>query len=402
MKGLSIVLVASLLVAACSGQVPASSSGSPTASPSLPATSASAPAASASPTVAPTAVAPSPPVASPTPTSGSVPPTLAQVIGQKLVVRMDGLTPSADLLGRIKRGEVGGVILFGANITTPEALTALTSKLRGAAAAGKQPPLLIGVDQEGGSIKRIPWAPPTISPPEMGRIGRTSVARDQGASTGVALHDLGINVDFAPVADVPASTASFMYKEGRTFSFDAATTASLADAFASGLESKGVLPTMKHFPGLGFATEDTDTNIVTIGRSKTALAPGLLPYRTSIGHDIPLIMLSNATYSAYDPSAAAGWSHAIGVTLLRDDLGFTGVTITDSLDGTAHSRGVSTSSLAIRAANAGTDMLLVTGSEASTRAVYTALVRAAGLGDISRADLGASYDRILALKAGLG
>ena len=402
MKGLSIALVASLLVAACSGQVPASNPVSPTASPSLPATSASAPAASASPTVAPTAVAPTPPVASPTPTSGSVPPTLARLIGQKLVVRMDGLTPSADLLGRIKRGEVGGVILFGANITTPTALTALTSKLRGAAAAGNQPPLLIGVDQEGGSIKRIPWAPPTISPPEMGRIGRTSVARDQGASTGVALHDLGINVDFAPVADVPVSTASFLYQEGRTFSFDATTTASLADAFASGLESKGVLPTMKHFPGLGFATEDTDTNIVTIGRSKTALAPGLLPYRTSIGHDIPLIMLSNATYSAYDPSAAAGWSHAIGVTLLRDDLGFTGMTITDSLDGTAHARGLSTSSLAIRAANAGTDMLLVTGSEASTRAVYTALVRAAGLGDISRAALAASYDRILALKAGLG
>ena len=409
MKGLCVVLVATVLVAACSSYVPGSTGVPPTASPSLPATSASPPAASASapaapasPTVGPTAVATSPPAASPTPTSGSVPPTVARLIGQKLVVRMDGLTPSADLLGRIKRGEVGGVILFGANITTPTALTALTSKLRGAAAAGKQPPLLIGVDQEGGSIKRIPWAPPTMSPPEMGRIGRTSVARDQGASTAAALHDLGINVDFAPVADVPASTASFMYQEGRTFSFDAATTAALADAFASGLGSKGVLPTMKHFPGLGFATEDTDTNIVTIRASKTALAPGLLPYRTSIRHQIPLIMLSNATYSAYDPSAAAGWSHAIAVTLLRDDLGFTGVTITDSLDGTAHARSLSTSSLAIRAANAGTDMLLVTGSEASTRAVYTALVRAAGFGDISRAALGASYDRILALKAGLG
>jgi beta-N-acetylhexosaminidase len=328
-------------------------------------------------------------------------PTLAQMIGQKLVVRMDGVTPSAALLGRIRRGEVGGVILFGANITTEKALRALTATLRGAATAGGQRPLLIAVDQEGGPIKRIPWAPPTISPPEMGRNGTASVARSQGASTGTALHGLGINVDFAPVADVPGSTSSFMYKADRTFSFDAATTASLANAFASGLTSQGVLPTMKHFPGLGFATKDTDANVVTIGASKAALAPGLTPYRTAIGHDIPLIMLSNATYTVYDTANAAGWSHAIAVTLLRDDLGFTGVTITDSLDGTAHARGVSTASLAVRAANAGTDMLLVTGSEASTSGVYATLLDNAQRGLISKAALRASYDRIAALKSGL-
>ena len=328
-------------------------------------------------------------------------PTLAQMIGQKLVVRMDGTEPSADLLDRIRRGEIGGVILFGFNITTPTALEALTAKLRYAAAAGGQRPLLIAVDQEGGSIKRIPWAPPTLSPPEMGRIGSTTVARGQGASTGSALHDLGVNVDLAPVADVPASTSSFMYKAGRTFSFDASTTASLADAFAAGLESKDVLPTMKHFPGLGFATKNTDGYVVTITASKAALASGLLPYRTAIGHDIPLIMLSNATYSAYDGANAAGWSHAIAVTLLRDDLGFGGVTITDSLDGTAHARGVSTRSLAILAAKAGTDMILLTGSEATTSSVYSTLLDSAAKGAISKATLRASYDRIVALKAGL-
>jgi beta-N-acetylhexosaminidase len=327
-------------------------------------------------------------------------PTLAQMIGQKLVVRMDGVTPSADLLGRIRRGEVGGVILFGANVTTATALRALTTQLHGAAAAGGQPRLLIAVDQEGGPIKRIPWAPPTMSPPEMGKAGSVSIARGQGASTGSALLDLGIDVDLAPVADVPASTASFMYAAGRTFSFDATTTATLSDAFASGLESKGVLATMKHFPGIGFATQNTDSNVVTIKASRAALAPGLLPYRTAIGHDVPLIMLSNATYTAYDAVHAAGWSRAI-VSLLRDDLGFAGVTITDSLDGTAHARGVSTRSLAIRVAQAGTDMILVTGSEASTRTVYSTLMDNAEAGTISRTVLRASYDRILALKEGL-
>jgi beta-N-acetylhexosaminidase len=328
-------------------------------------------------------------------------PTVAQLIGQKLVVRMEGVTASADLLGRIRRGEIGGVVLFGSNVTTPTALVALTRSLRAAAATGGQPKFLIAVDQEGGSVKRIPWAPPTLSAPQMGRIGSASVARDQGAATGAALKSLGINVDFAPVADVPASTASFMYRAGRTFSFSASRTALLADAFATGLESKGVIPTMKHFPGIGFATRNTDSNIVTITASRTALAPGLRPYRTAIGHHIPLIMLSNATYTAYDRTYAAGWSRAIGFTLLRHDLGFTGVTITDALDGAAFVRGLSTRSLAIRAARAGTDMILVTGSEATSRSVYASLLKNVANGTISIARLQASYARILALKASL-
>ena len=93
---------------------------------------------------------------------------------------------------------------------------------------------------------------------------------------------------------------------------------------------------MKHFPGLGFATKNTDGAVVDILQSKALLAAGLRPYRTAIAHDIPMIMLSNATYAAYDKVNAAGWSSAIGTTLLRHDLGFKGVTITDSLDGTAH------------------------------------------------------------------
>lgn len=390
MKALAIALLASLVVAGFGGQAPASAPGA-----------APVEAAGAVSTASPPVAAPAPVAPTATPVSGAVRATLAQLVGQKLVVRMDGTTPSADLLGRIRRGEVGGVILLGFNITTPSALMALTAQLRGAAAAGGQPHLLIAVDQEGGSVKRIPWAPPTLSAQQMGRMNSAATARDQGAKAGAALRGLGINVDFAPVADVPASTSSFMYKAGRTFSFKATRTAVLADAFASGLESKGVRATMKHFPGIGFATRNTDAYVVTIGATRAAHAPGLLPYRTAIAHHIPLIMLSNATYSAYDTVNAAGWSRAIQVNLLRQSLGFTGVTITDSLDGTAHARGLPTSLLAVRAARAGTDMILMTGSEASTRAVYATLLADAKSGYIQTDRLQASYTRILALKAGL-
>jgi beta-N-acetylhexosaminidase len=314
---------------------------------------------------------------------------------------MSGTTPSADLLGRIRRGEIGGVILFGSNVTTAAALVALTAQLQKAAADGGQPPLLIATDQEGGSVKRIPWAPPTLTVPEMGQLGLASTARDQGVQTGAALVALGINTNLAPVADVPGSDQSFMYLAGRTWSFDASVTATLSSAFARGLEVADVVPAMKHFPGLGLALQNTDTSVVELSATEAELAPGLEPYAQAIRQPIPMIMLSNATYDAYDPNNGAGWSRAISQTLLRGTLGFTGVTITDSLSGTAAARSVSPSDLAILAALAGTDMILIAGPESTSSAAYDALLAAAQDGTIPRATLAASYARILKLKTNL-
>jgi beta-N-acetylhexosaminidase len=336
---------------------------------------------------------------------GSIPvavaatPTVAQLIGQKLVIRMDGTTPSAALLGRIRRGEVGGVILFGANVVDATQVAALTTQLHQAAIDGGQPRLLVMVDQEGGTVKRIPWAPPTLSPPQMGALGSTTTARLQGYHTAEALRALGIDVDLAPVADVPVTTKSFEFVQKRTWSFNPSRTAYLAYEFAHGIRIGGVIPAMKHFPGLGFATSNTDQRIVTIFQPASALAPGLQPFKVGIAHAIPLIMLSNATYPAWDRSFAAGWSPAVNTTLLRTQLGFKGATITDALDGTAAARHTTAAHLALRAAQSGTDLLLVTGSESTSQAVYNALVTAANAGQIPTSKLSASLTRILALKA---
>jgi beta-N-acetylhexosaminidase len=202
-----------------------------------------------------------------------------------------------------------------------------------------------------------------------------------------------------------------MEAAGRTFSRSSASVSALADAFAAGLEAGGVLPSMKHFPGIGLATQNTDSHVVVIEASKAELGGGLQPYQAAISEGIPLIMLSNATYPAFDATAAAGWSGAIGDTLLRHDMGFRGVTITDSLDGTAKARGVSSGDLAELAAKAGTDLLLVTGTEGTSAAVFKRLVGELGDGSLERATLAASYERatlaasyerILALKASLG
>jgi len=325
-------------------------------------------------------------------------PTLAQLVGQKLVVSMTGTKPSASLLARARRGEIGGVIVHRWNFSSSAQLRAIARTLQQAAAAGRRPRLLIAVDQEGGSVKTIPWLPPTRGP---GNVRSSADARAEGRATGVGLLGLGVNMDLAPVADVPATRASAVFRQGRTWSFDARTTASLATAFALGLADGHALATMKHFPGLGLATADTDRAVVRITAPRSRLEPGLDPYRSAIAAHVPVIMLSNAVYDAYDRTNAAGWSRAIVTGLLRQELGFQGVTITDSLDGAAHTRRITANVLALAATKAGTDLLLLTGGEEATRSDYTSLLRAAQAGRLGRAGLERSYARILRLKAQL-
>jgi beta-N-acetylhexosaminidase len=333
------------------------------------------------------------------PASAAAPsPTLAQLVGQKLVVSMAGKTPSASLLARARRGEIGGVIVHSWNFHSSAQLRAIAGALQQAAAAGRQPRLLIAVDQEGGSVKTVRWLPPARAP---GHVRSSADARADGRATGVALLGVGVNTDLAPVADVPGSRASEVYRQGRTWSFDSHTTARLATAFAAGLADGHALATMKHFPGLGFATADTDRTVVRITASRSRLAPGLDPYRSAIAAQVPVIMLSNAVYDAYDRTNAAGWSRPIATNLLRNELDFQGVTMTDSLDGAAHTRKITTNTLALAATKAGTDVLLLTGGEEATRSDYTSLLRAAQAGRLGRAGLERSYARILALKSRL-
>ena len=389
-RSLLALAAIALLAAGCLGStaVPAPSAPSPT----------HAARASGEPTRSPATLEVTPTATAPTVGPAAVTPTLSQLVGQKLVVRMDGSTPDAGLLQRIQRGEVGGVILFGDDIASPDQLRALTAELHGAARNAGQPRLLVMTDQEGGAIRRIPWAPPKPSAWAMGQDGRTSYARSRGRYTGAALQDLGIDVDLAPVADVPRTTSSFMYLQRRTFSFDPATVTRLANAFALGLRDGGTIATMKHFPGLGRAKQNTDNYVVTIPAGVTKLQRDLAPYPAAIANGVPMVMLSNAVYPAWDPVNAAGWSRAIAHTLLRTTLGFKGVSITDSLTAAARVRPETGPELAVRAAIAGTDMILVTSTEASSSKVFDALLAGARSGRISSTVLHNSYARILALK----
>ncbi|MEP6642815.1 MAG: glycoside hydrolase family 3 N-terminal domain-containing protein, partial [Gaiellales bacterium] len=265
---------------------------------------------------------------------------------------------------------------------------------------GGRPPLIIATDQEGGEVKRIPWAPPGRSAKQLGALPASASTR-AGSLTATALHADGVNVDLAPVADVPHGPADFIERQQRAFSTSRFTVAADASAFAGGLEGHGVWPTLKHFPGLGLATVSTDQALVRINAPAPALTKRLLPYTVAFRRNLkPLVMLSTAIYPALDWRAAA-WSPPIIKGLLRGKLGFSGVTITDSLGGAAAVRHQSVSGVARRSAEAGSDLLLITGSEAAGRSVFASLRSAAVSGALPMSRLVASYNRIVALKSHL-
>jgi beta-N-acetylhexosaminidase len=315
---------------------------------------------------------------------------LATLVGARLVVGMEGTTPSPALLERVRRGRLGGVILMGANVRSAPQVRALTSRLRAAAQQGGHP-LLIMTDQEGGEVRRFGWAPPAASAETLGT--RTGGAiRRTGRTTAKALERLGVDVDLAPVADVPAAPGSFIAAMDRGFSTTPTRAAKDVTAFAAGLLDGGVAPALKHFPGLGLATTSTDDAAVRITAPEETLTAGLVPYRRAIAAGVaPVVMVSNAAYAAYGGQVAA-WSPRVLSAL--NGLGFTGVTITDALEPLARTHRVTLGQAAVRAARAGVDLLLCVGSERSTDAVYDQLLAAARDGRLSRAALERSATRI--------
>jgi beta-N-acetylhexosaminidase len=322
-----------------------------------------------------------------------VPHSAAKLLGQRIMVGFPGTTAPRWLLARIQRGEIGSVILFAGNIGSRSELTALTNSLQAAARRGHNPPLLIAVDQEGGEVQRLPNGPPTLSPPQIAATGKTSVAGAQGRATGRYLKGLGINMDLAPVVDVPTSHSAFIYQQGRAFSFDAGTVARYATAFMNGLQSTGVAATAKHFPGLGSAPITTDAKLQELHPSAAQRAAALTPYKAAIAGGIDAVMVSVAGFPAYDHSGTvAALSKPIVQGVLRGRLGFDRVTISDSLGAPT---GHSDTSAGVLAAEAGTDILLFTNSASRELA---ALESALAHGQLTHSAAAGSYQRIVELK----
>jgi beta-N-acetylhexosaminidase len=287
------------------------------------------------------------------------------------------------------------VIVFNKDATK---LKADIASLQQAASAGDAPPLLVMVDQEGGDVKRLPQGPPNASPAQLGKDGDESQSEEEGKATGTYLRGLGINVDLAPVLDVSKPNTADTIKS-RTFGSDPAVVSKVGVAFAQGLQEGGVVATPKHFPGLGRATVNPDDSPVTIAATSQQLQGDLEPFRGAVDAGVKMVMVSTASYPTLGSTKQAALSAGIVGGLLRDQLGFDGVVITDDLEAPAITDTTSPVVAASSAIKAGDDLLLYGRSAGASDRAFRSLVQQVKSGQLNRSFFQDTYDRITALKS---
>lgn len=248
--------------------------------------------------------------------------------GQKLMVGFDGMDFTADLEHLISMVKVGGLIIFSRNVRDPDQLGRLCDMIQQCAAGCGQPPLFIAVDQEGGEVARL--REPFTAFPGNDHITTETAAAAFGRTVAYELGSVGINMNMAPVLDVAFDAASSVMKR-RSFGADPAVVGRLGSEVIRHLQTGGVMAVGKHFPGIGRTVLDSHAVRPTLDLPLADLQEDLLPFRMAVDAGVTGIMLSHILYSRLDPEHQASLSPAV-VNLLRTDLGFEGLVITDDLD----------------------------------------------------------------------
>jgi beta-N-acetylhexosaminidase len=291
-----------------------------------------------------------------------------QQAGQRVIYSYNGLSAPASLLSLISHGDVGGVIFFSFNISSQAQLSGVIAQMIKANESASNPvrgyPLLLMTDQEGGQVKRLPWAGPQQSEAQIGASANpASAASAAGSQAAAGLSAVGMNVNLSPVLDVFRQAGDFDDQFQRSYSMNPRIVSRAGAAFVTAQQKGGVAATLKHFPGLGAAgtTQDTDNETVRINLSAGTLrSVDELPYRASVAAGAKLAMVSWATYPALDSKLPAGLSPAIIQGELQRRVGFAGVTITDALGAGALNAYGTLQNKTMLAGRAGMDALLCT------------------------------------------
>ncbi len=332
--------------------------------------------------------------------------TTSELAGQRVIYSYDGLTPPPALIARIKAGEAAGVIFFTNNISSDAQIKGVVAQLQSDAMQSPvKLPLLLMVDQEGGQVRRLSGQP-LLSEKQIGTSSDPgAAATSAGRNAALNLESVGINVNLAPVLDVYSQAGNFIDRYGRSYSQVPSTVAQLGADFIRAQQQAGVAATAKHFPGLGAAgrNQDTDLGPVTLNVPLGALRSiSELPYKAAIKAGVKLVMVSWARYPALDPVRPAGLSPAVVQGELRQHLGFKGVTITDALEAGALRAFGSTANRATLAAAAGMDLILCSGQQVGEGiSAANGLAHALTSGTTSSAGFATSVQRVIALRQSL-
>ena len=345
--------------------------------------------------------------------------SLDEKIGQLFIIRPDALDPdltSAEIDNASKYGvtelsgamtetlrqyPVGGIAMFGKNITSPQQLTQYVDALQSASST----PLIMGIDEEGGSVSRIANSKgfnvkKYKSMAAIGATGDTQNAEDVGYTIGSYLTEYGFNLDFAPDADVNTNPNNIVIGD-RSFGSDPELVAKMVSAEIAGLHKAGVMSCAKHFPGHGDTKGDTHTGYVAVEKTWDELeACELIPFVAAINAGTDMIMAAHITAkNVTDDGLPASLSKEMITDKLRGELGYNGVVITDAMSMGAVTSEYTSAEAAVKAFTAGADIMLMPDDY---KAAFKGIRDAVNDGTISMERLNESVLRILTLKEQYG
>ncbi len=321
-------------------------------------------------------------------------------VGQRFAIGFGGQTVSADARALVRDFGVGTIVLFARNVAGPEQLAELVRELQETARdAGHDQPLLAAVDQEGGRVARLrePW---TTWPPAraLGRTGSEEIARGFGAALADELSACGIRVDFAPVVDVDTNPNNPVIGD-RSFGDDPDLVGRLGAAMIRGLQDGGVAACAKHFPGHGDTAVDSHLELPAVDHRRGRLQDvELRPFRKAVEAGVAMVMTAHVLVREIDDALPATLSPKLVGGVLRRDLGFGGVVVSDDLDMQAIAKRWRPAQTAALAATAGCDLLCYCRDHDAQVEAIEGLIRAVESGEIAFKEAEAAEGRIRRLK----
>jgi beta-N-acetylhexosaminidase len=317
------------------------------------------------------------------------------LVGQMFMISMGGTEPDYYVEKMIRERNIGGVLLFGQNMESEAQTKALTGALQGLSMRTEPSvPLFVAVDQEGGEISSASWVSRQPAAARVGARGDPAQARKIAERMGGELRRAGVNTDLAPVVDTGFGAAIGT----RSYGEDPQLVAEMGVAAVEGFESAGIVSAAKHFPNHGPATSDSHVSLPVVNHDlRTLRSYDLPPFEAAVRTGVPMVMVGHIVYPAIDPNRPASLSpEAIG--MLRGELGFDGVVVTDDLAMTGATGGGTVARAAVKAVKAGADLLIISSPPQQQAAAYDAVVGAVESGEIPRERLEASVKRVLRVK----
>ena len=323
--------------------------------------------------------------------------SLEEKVGQMIFAGIEDTTITDQAKQLISKDMVGGLILFKNNMIDVQQTVGFINELKTESKNNKIP-LFLGVDEEGGRVTRLPGITKFPTNLDVGKQNNEKWSYDIGVQLGTALKSFGFNVNFAPVLDVNSNPSNPVIGD-RSFGDNPTIVSKLGIQTMKGMQSQSIIPVVKHFPGHGDTSVDSHKELPVIHKTKEDLqALELIPFKDAVNNGADMVMVGHILLPNLDTQFPSSLSSDIITDLLREEMGFNGVIITDDMTMDAITNQYDIGYASVEAVKAGNDMVMIAHNYTNVKKAKDYILKAVRKGEISEERINSSVIRILSLK----